>query len=176
MAESDGWSTLTIVALVTFAAIGYGPSTSNRSLGEIFGTLGNPTGSRTTSTTAAPGGTNIPTGTLVSCPGFIVGQRTASGLTLRVYYAPENGGTNCVSGTHNGSIGSTDYVRTEIRLSRYSGSSWPSYATATGAYGQETVTGAYVTNADNLCVSANVTYFPSSGQSRSISMRRFACR
>jgi hypothetical protein len=171
--EGEGWTMLAIVAAIVFAAAGITPTSSNRSLGEILGTMGNP---GTTTPTTAVRGSNIPTGTLVSCPGFIVGQRTASSLTLRVYYSPENGGTNCVSGTHNGSIGSTDYVRTEIRLSRYSGSSWPSYATATGGYGQETVTGAYITNTDNLCVSANVTYFPAGGASRSVSMRRFACR
>jgi hypothetical protein len=167
MADGEGWALLTAIALVTFAAVGTGPtSTIPRTSGS----------SARTTTNSIPAGSNVPSGPLSSCPGFIVGQRTDRGMTLRVYYSPESGGLNCVSGTHNGAIDSNSYLRTEIRLSRYSGSSWPSYATTTGAYGQETVTGAYVTGANDLCVSANVTYFPSGGTPRSISMRQFACR
>jgi hypothetical protein len=168
MSDGDGWLLLAAVAAITFAGASAVP-TGNSTLEDTFQTT------RSNSTT--PSRSNIPTGPLASCPGFIVGQRTDAGMTLRVYYSPESGGLNCVSGTRNSAVDSNSYVRTEIRLTRYSGSSWPSYAYATGAYGQETVTGAYVTDANDLCVSANVAYFPGGGaEPQSISMRQFACR
>ena len=168
MSDGDGWLLLAAVAAITFAGASSVP-TGNSTLEDTFQTTG------PNSTTATR--SNIPTGPLASCPGFIVGQRTDAGLTLRVYYSPESGGLNCVSGTRNSAVDSNSYLRTEIRLSSYSGSSWPSYAYAIGAYGQETVTGAYVTDANDLCVSASVAYYPGGGAApQSISMRRFACR
>jgi hypothetical protein len=173
MASEGGWTGFAILSLILLAALTGGASGSqNPSIRDVFGNARN---TLRTSGNSPSVSSNIPTGPLVTCPGFIVGQRTDRGMTLRVYYSPENGGTNCVSATRNSAVDSRSYLRTEIRISRYSGRNWPSYATRTGAFGQETVSGAYVTGADNLCVSANVTYFPSGGQPSSISMRRFAC-
>jgi hypothetical protein len=170
MSDGDGWLFLAAVAAITFAGASAVP-TGNSSLADTFQTT------RSNSTINSPSSSNIPTGPLAGCPGFIVGQRTDAGMTLRVYYSPESGGLNCVTGTRNSAVDSNSYLRTEIRLSSYTGSSWPSYAYATGGYGQETVTGAYVTDADNRCVSANVAYYPGGGaEPQSISMRQFACR
>jgi hypothetical protein len=167
MSDGDGWLLLAAVAAITFAGASAVP-TGNSTLADTF---------QTTGSTNSASRSNIPTGPLASCPGFIVGQRTDAGMTLRVYYSPESGGLNCVSGTRNSPVDSNSYLRTEIRISRYTGSSWPSYAYAIGAYGQETVTGAYVTDANDLCVSARVAYYPGGGAApQSISMRRFACR
>jgi hypothetical protein len=177
MAEGDGWALFTVIALIALAGAAAGPGPTGGTDSnpfDVFRNSGNST--RTTTNTTRPAGTNIPNGTLANCPGWIVGQRTDAGMTLRVYYSPEQGGLNCVSGTRNSAVDSNSYVRTEIRLSSYNGSSWPRYASATGARGQEGVAGAYVTGADDLCVSANVAYYPSGGQPRSISLRRIACR
>jgi hypothetical protein len=169
VAESDGWLLLTFIAAITFAGASSVP-TGSSTLEDTFQTSGS-------NSTNSPSQSNIPTGPLDSCPGFVVGQRTDAGMTLRVYYSPESGGLNCVSGTRNSAVDSDSYLKTEIRLSSYSGSSWPSYAYATGRRGQETVSGAYVTDADDLCVSANVAYYPGGGaEPQSISMRQFACR
>jgi hypothetical protein len=170
MSDGDGWLLLAAVAAITFAGASSVP-TGNSTLEDTFRTTG------PNSTFSSPSGSNIPSGPLAGCPGFIVGQRTDAGMTLRVYYSPESGGLNCVSGTRNSAVDSDSYLRTEIRLSSYSGSSWPSYAYATGRLGQETVSGAYVTDANDLCVSANVTYYPGGGAPpQSISLRQFACR
>ena len=170
MSDGDGWLFLGAVAAIIFAGASAVP-TGNSTLADTFRTTG------PNSTISSASRTNIPAGPLAACPGFIVGQRTEAGMTLRVYYSPESGGLNCVSGTRNSAVDSNSYLRTEIRLSSYSGSSWPSYAYAIGGYGQETVSGAYVTDADNRCVSATVAYYPGGGAPpRSISMRRFACR
>ena len=170
MSDGDGWLLLAAVAAIIFAGASSVP-TGNSTLEDTFRTTG------PNSTINSASGSNIPSGPLAGCPGFIVGQRTDAGMTLRVYYSPESGGLNCVSGTRNSAVDSDSYLRTEIRLSRYSGSSWPSYAYATGRLGQETVSGAYVTDANDLCVSANVAYYPGDGAPpQSISMRQFACR
>jgi hypothetical protein len=180
MAEGDGWALLTVIALVALAGASAGPGPTggtNSNPFDVFRTNStNSTSTDTTMNTTQPAASNMPNGPLASCPGFVVGERTDAGMTLRVYYSPEQGGLNCVSGTRTGAVDANSFIRTEIRLSSYGGSSWPRYASATGARGQEGVTGAYVTDADDLCVSANVAYYPSGGQPQSISLRRIACR
>ena len=161
MAEGDG-ALLFIVAVVALAAAGGAAGAT-------------PTPLPGTSTTTTTTDTGVPGRYLSTCPGWIVGQRTANGMTLRVYYDPQAGGLNCVSATHNGAITAPSYLKTELRFSSYSGSAWPQYSSQTGASGVRTVSGAYLTAADNRCVTAVATYYPSGGSARSVSLNRIAC-
>ncbi|HZA30252.1 MAG TPA: hypothetical protein VE462_01875 [Propionibacteriaceae bacterium] len=161
MAEGDG-ALLFVVALVAFAAAG----------GAAGATPGPFPGTSTTTTTT---NTGVPGRYLSTCPGWVVGQRTANGMTLRVYYDPQAGGLNCVSATHNGAITPPSYLKTELRFSSYTGSAWPQYSSQTGAAGDRSVSGAYLTAADNRCVTAVATYYPSGGTARTVSLNRIAC-
>jgi hypothetical protein len=161
MAEGDG-ALLFVVALVAFAAAG----------GAAGATPGTFPGTSTTTTTTNPG---VQGRYLSTCPGWVVGQRTANGMTLRVYYDPQAGGLNCVSATHNGAITAPSYLKTELRFSSYSGSAWPEYTSQAGASGARTVSGAHLTAADNRCVTAVATYYPSGGSPRTVSLNRIAC-
>jgi hypothetical protein len=165
MAEGDGTALLVVVALVAMAAAGTG------------GTAGPITvpGSTAGTTTTVPNTSTIPGGYLSTCPGWIVGQKTANGTTLRVYYDPQAGGLNCVSAVRNGAITAPSYLKAEIRFSSYSGSSWPQYSSRVGASGAVAVSGAYLTAADNRCVTARATYYLSGGTARSVSLNRIAC-
>lgn len=162
MAEGDGalWFVIAVVAIAAAGAGGAGAQP-----------LPFPGSSTTTNTT----NTGIPGGSLSTCPGWVVGQKTANGMTLRVYYDPQSGGLNCVSATHNGAITAPSYLKTELRFASYSGSAWPEYSSRTGASGVRTVSGAYLTAADNRCVTAVATYYPSGGSARTVSLNRIAC-
>ena len=128
-------------------------------------------GSSTTTTTT----TGIPGGYLSTCPGWIVGQKTANGITLRVYYDLQAGGLNCVSATRNGVVTAPSYLKAELRFSSYSGSAWPQYFLAVGAAGAQMVSGAYLTAADNRCVTVVGTYYLSGGTARRVSLNHIAC-
>ena len=127
-------------------------------------------GSSTTTTTT----TGIPGGYLSTCPGWIVGQKTANGITLRVYYDPQAGGLNCVSATRNGVVTAPSYLKAELRFSSYPVR--PGLSTSrVGAAGAQMVSGAYLTAADNRCVTAVGTYYLSGGTARRVSLNRIAC-
>lgn len=161
MADGDG-VLLLVVALVAIAAAGTGASGTQP--------ITIPGSSTTTTTT-----TGIPGGYLSTCPGWIVGQKTANGITLRVYYDPQAGGLNCVSATRNGVVTAPSYLKAELRFSSYSGSAWPQYSSRVGASGVQMVSGAYLTAADNRCVTARGTYYLSGGTARSVSLNHIAC-
>lgn len=161
MADGDG-VLLLVVALVAIAAAGTGASGTQP--------ITIPGSSTTTTTT-----TGIPGGYLSTCPGWIVGQKTANGITLRVYYDPQAGGLNCVSATRNGVVTAPSYLKAELRFSSYSGSAWPQYSSRVGAAGAQMVSGAYLTAADNRCVTAVGTYYLSGGTARRVSLNRIAC-
>ncbi len=161
MADGDG-VLLVVVALVAIAAAG--------------------TGASGTQPITFPGSEHdhddhrrIPGGYLSTCPGWIVGQKTANGMTLRVYYDPQSGGLNCVSVTRNGVVTAPSYLKAELRFSSYSGSAWPQYSSRVGAAGAQVVSGAYLTAADNRCVTAVGTYYLSGGTARKVSLNRIAC-
>ena len=164
MADGDG-VLLVVVALVAIAAAGTGASGTQP--------LTFPGTTTTTGTTTTNAG--IPGGYLSTCPGWIVGQKTANGITLRVYYDPQAGGLNCVSATRNGVITAPSYMKAEIRFASYSGSAWPQYSSRVGASGVQMVSGAYLTAADNRCVTARGTYYLSGGSARSVSLNHIAC-
>ncbi|HKF86722.1 MAG TPA: hypothetical protein VKB85_01455 [Propionibacteriaceae bacterium] len=164
MADGDG-VLLLVVALVAIAAAGSGASGT-----EPIRFPGSGTTTTTTGTTSG-----IPGGYLSTCPGWIVGQRTANGMTLRVFYDPQSGGLNCVSVTRNGVVTAPSYLRAELRFSSYSGSAWPQYSSRVGAAGAQVVSGAYLTAADNRCVTAVGTYYLSGGTARRVSLNRIAC-
>src|SRR5215212_7726823 len=153
MADGDG-VLLLVVAFVAIAAAGSGASGT-----QPIRFPGSGTTTTTTGTT-----TGIPGGYLSTCPGWIVGQRTANGMTLRVFYDPQSGGLNCVSVTRNGVVTAPSYLRAELRFSSYSGSA-----------GAQVVSGAYLTAADNRCVTAVGTYYLSGGTARRVSLNRIAC-
>jgi hypothetical protein len=96
-------------------------------------------------------------------------------MTLRVFYDPQSGGLNCVSVTRNGVVTAPSYLRAELRFSSYSGSAWPQYSSRVGAAGAQVVSGAYLTAADNRCVTAVGTYYLSGGTARRVSLNRIAC-
>ena len=79
MADGDG-VLLVVVALVAIAAAGTGASGTQP--------ITFPGSSTTTTTTGTT--TGIPGGYLSTCPGWIVGQKTANGMTC-VYYDPQAG-------------------------------------------------------------------------------------
>ncbi len=174
MAEGDGWALITIVALVGFAGVFGTTSTTPATNPSSFPTIGNPTTGGSTGTSTVPetarapepGQTNIPGGAVAACPGTVVFSGTENGLTLRIFYSPEAGGTNCSSVTRTGAVDANSYLTTEIRVSRTfpESNSWPDYAAVGGAFGADMVTGAYVTGTTNLCVTANGKYFPAGGE------------
>lgn len=136
------------------------------------------------STTASSDSTVVvgsPTGTartrMSSCPGRVVSQTTQSDLTLRIYYAEQAGGTNCLSVAHQGPVTAPGFLRAEIRIDGYTGTDWPRYASEDGAPGAAEVTGAYIVGTNGHCVSATGTYFPTGagGSSTSVSVAGVGC-
>jgi hypothetical protein len=161
MAEGDGVVLFVVAALVAFAAAGGAAGATPRPI---------PGTSTTTTTTAG-----VPGGYLSTCPGWIVGQKTANGMTLRVYYDPQAGGLNCVSVVRNGGMTAPSYLKAELRFSSYSGTAYPQYSSRAGASGVRAVSGAYLTAADNRCVTAVGTYYPSGGSAQTVSLNKIAC-
>ncbi len=163
-----GWALFVVIALVGFAGVFATPATTPGTNSSPLNTGGS-TGTSTVPETARapePGQTNIPGGAAAACPGTVVLSGTENGLTLRIFYSPEAGGTNCSSVTRAGAVNANSYLTTEIRVSRTfpESNSWPDYAAVGGAFGADVVTGAYVTGTTNLCVTANGKYFPAGGE------------
>jgi hypothetical protein len=85
---------------------------------------------------------------LSECPGRVVGQAAQNDLTLRVFYASQARGTNCVAATHQGPVTAPGFLRIEIRTDGYAGNQWPTYATRDGEPGASEVVGAYLIGTD----------------------------
>ena len=115
---------------------------------------------------------------LASCPGSVVGQHTANDLTVRISYDARSGGLNCVTAVHTGPVTPPGYLRAEIRIADYTGTSWPRYASTTGAPGAAEVGGAYLIGTDGRCITGTATYFPAGadgGSSTSVSLSGIGC-
>jgi hypothetical protein len=115
---------------------------------------------------------------LASCPGSVVGQHTANDLTVRISYDARSGGLNCVTAVHTGPVTPPGYLQAEIRIADYTGTSWPRYASTTGAPGVAEVGGAYLIGTDGRCVTGTATYFPAGadgGSSTSVSLSGIGC-
>ena len=176
MADGDGWAFFLVVAMVAFAGATAGTAGTNPNPGSGGGS-GTSTTTTTSATSPGPGTTNIPGGAFASCPGTLVYSATEDGLTLRIFYSPQDGGLNCSSVTRAGSVGPNSYLATEIRVSRTypESNAWPDYAAVGGGLGDGIVDGAYVTGTNELCVTANGKYFPANGEPVAIVRRLIEC-
>ena len=187
MAEGKGGSGGSAVLVAVL--IGAGLALADGGLTTTSTTTGTTTGTTTTSesgstTTARSSSTVVVTSDLTtaptplsSCPGRVVSQTTENDITLRLYYDAQAKGVNCVSAVHHGTVTAPGYLLIEIRFADYTGSSWPQYASQTGAAGASEVTGTYLIETDNRCVSAAVTYYSTGapGAGSSVSLARVAC-
>ena len=189
MAGKGGTALLIAVAIgVSVGLLDQSPVASSTSTSTPSATAtasASATASAMASVTASPGSTAEVTsgeGTapapLASCPGHLVGQQTASDLTVRVYYDTQARGLNCVAAVHNGTVTPPGYLQVEIRIADYTGTSWPRYASKTGAPGVAEVSGAYLIGTDGKCVTASSTYYPSGsagGSRTSVSLSGIGC-
>lgn len=158
-ASSTNSSTVSSTAAVT-ATAGSGSTTASSDSTVVVGSTPGPARTR-----------------LAGCPGRVVGQTTQNDLTLRIYYADQAGGTNCLSVTHQGAVTAPGFLRAEIRVDGYPGTDWPRYASEDGDPGAAEVAGAYLVGTNGQCVSATGTYFPTGagGSSTSVSVAGVGC-
>ena len=190
MADGDGSSSAVGIAVLVAVLIGFvaggrattdtTTTTTNSGTGTSSRTTTSSSGSTTTvrssNTVVTSSTTQAPT-PLASCPGRVVQQTSANGITLRLYYDAQAGGVNCVSAAHEGGVTPPAYLQTELRFATSVGTAWPVYATQSGAAGAAEVSGTYLIRTDNRCVTAVATYYPSGsgGPSSSASLTRVAC-
>ena len=141
------------------------PSTTTPATPPPVTTTGTPN-STTQATTNIPGGTLFMcSGELISTDSVAVGSGT---MTLRVYYAPVNGGRNCAIATRTGAASLPGQMYTTLRFDDYDGDRWPNFAyhrstTSAGSSG-----GVYLDDTDGACVRARVAFRPSSGGSQTV--------
>jgi hypothetical protein len=182
MADGDGggggggWLGPAAVVVAIFLALGAGSSTTTSS-GTTTSSSGSSTTTTSSSSTVVTSSTTTAPQPLTACPGKVVRQQTANGITLKLYYDPQAKGVNCVTAIHNGPTPASASLRTELRFSTSLGVAWPDYAAQVGAAGAGTVNGTYLISTDNRCVTAVATYNPngSGGSSSSVSLSRVAC-
>jgi len=185
MAGKGGTALLIAVAIgVSLGLLDQSPVASSTSTSTPSATA-TASASATASVTASPGSTaEVTSGEatapapLASCPGHVVGQQVVSDLTVRVYYDTQARGLNCVAAVHNGTVTPPGYLQVEIRIADYTGTSWPRYASKTGAPGVAEVSGAYLIGTDGKCVTASSTYYPSGsggGSRTSVSLSGIGC-
>ena len=100
------------------------PSTTTPATPPPVTTTGTPN-STTQATTNIPGGTLFMcSGELISTDSVAVGSGT---MTLRVYYAPVNGGRNCAVATRTGAASLPGQMYTTLRFDDYDGDRWPNF-------------------------------------------------
>ena len=190
MAEGKGGSGGSAVLVAVLIGTGLaladgGLTTTSTTTGTTTGTTtettttsesGSTTTARSSSTVVVTSDTTTAPTPLSSCPGRVVSQTTENDITLRLYYDAQAKGVNCVSAVHHGTVTAPGYLLIEIRFADYTGTSWPQYASQTGAAGASEVTGTYLIETDNRCVSAAAKYFPSgAGGASSVSLAKVAC-
>jgi hypothetical protein len=162
------------LALLGYAASGVSSSTAGTT------TTGWPTTTTTTPPTTSRTETNIPGGTLESCKGTVVANKTArssnGNVNLKVYYTEDND-RNCAVATRFGWAPRTQ-GRLSVRLSfsDYEGTSWPEYAVAWSQPHTTQLGGVYLDDTYNRCVSATASFAPFTGMDKvTVSMGPIGC-
>lgn len=114
---------------------------------------------------------NIPGGPLSSCSGKVVANKTATAsdgsLNIKIYFSPVDGDRNCVKVTRRGWPPKLQGRMTaRIWFSDNGGTAWPESAERTIQPHATKVSGVYLDDTYNRCVSASGTYAPYNGMSR----------
>jgi hypothetical protein len=114
---------------------------------------------------------NMPGGPLSSCSGKVIANKTKTtsdgSLNVKLYFSSVDGDRNCVVVTRRGWPAKMQGRMTaRIWFSDYSGTGWPEYAVRTIQPHANRVTGVYLDDTYNRCVSASGSYAPFNGMSR----------
>jgi hypothetical protein len=161
-----------ILFLLFLALIGYAVGGGSWTSSTAGTTTPNPTPIYTTtpgSTTAtSKSGTNIPGGTLQSCPGKVIANKTATSsngsVNLKIYFSPHHGDRNCAVATAFGWPNKTQgRLTVRLRFADYNGNQWPESAVATSQPHTTQLTGVYLDDTYNRCVNSSATYTPFTG-------------
>ena len=149
------------LALLGYAAGGISSSTAGTT------TTGVPTTTTTTPSTTSRTETNIPGGTLETCKGTVVANKTARGsngnVNLKVYFTEDND-RNCAVATRFGWPSRTQgRLSVRLRFSDYEGTQWPEYVVAWSQPHTTQLGGVYLDDTYNRCISASATYAPYTG-------------
>jgi hypothetical protein len=114
---------------------------------------------------------NIPTGPLSRCSGKVIASKTNTtsngSVNVKIYFSAVHNDRNCVVVTRRDWPGRMQGRMTaRIWFSDYGGRAWPESAERTIAPHVTRVTGVYLDDTYNRCVSASGSYAPYSGMSR----------
>jgi hypothetical protein len=106
--------------------------------------------------------TNLPGGTLEACRGKVVANKTSrsshGSLNLKIYYTEDND-RNCAEATRHGWPDRTQgRMRVTMRFSDYTGNQWPEYAWAWSQPHTTKLSGVYLDDTYNRCVTATASY------------------
>jgi hypothetical protein len=114
---------------------------------------------------------NIPGGPLSSCSGKVIASKTNTtsdgSVNVKIYFSSAHNDRNCVVVTRRGWPPKMQGRMTaRIWFSDYGGRAWPESAERTIAPHVTRVTGVYLDDTYNRCVSASGSYAPYNGLSR----------
>jgi len=114
---------------------------------------------------------NIPGGPLSSCSGKVIANKTKStsdgSLNVKLYFSSVDGDRNCVVVTRRGWPAKMQGRMTaKLWFTDYGGAGWPEYAVGTIQPHGNRVTGVYLDDTYNRCVSASGSYAPYNGMSK----------
>jgi hypothetical protein len=162
-----------LTALASGASGGTAPTTNT-----IPGA--NQTNTSAVSPASASTSTNIPTGTLLACPGELISTDTVDAgggaLTLEVFYAPTDGGRNCTVATKTGSAaGRPGVLVTTLQFHSYDGRKWPRYAISRTNGNRSGAV--YINDTNGKCVRAWARFLPADGgRSVTVTSGKVGCR
>jgi hypothetical protein len=162
-----------ILFLLFLALLGYAAGGGTwPSSGSGTTTTANPTPIYTTTpgttTSTAKSTTNIPTGTLKSCPGKVIANKTATSnngsVNLKIYFSTQHGDRNCAVATRFGWPDKTQgRLTVKMRFSDYDGNQWPEYAQASSQPHTTKLRGIYLDDTYNRCITSSATFTPFTG-------------
>ncbi len=162
-----------VMFLLFLGLIAYAVGTTSTTSGSTTKTT-SPTYTTSPAPTNQPAQTdtsNIPGAPLSSCSGKVIANKTTTtsdgSLNIKIYFSPVDGDRNCVVVTRRGWPPRLQGRMTaRIWFSDYGGAAWPEYAERTVQPHVTKVTGVYLDDTYNRCVSASGTYAPYNGMSR----------
>jgi hypothetical protein len=162
-----------IMFLLILGLIAYAVGGSSATSGSTTKTT-TPTYTTTPAPTNQPAQTdnsNIPGGPLSSCSGKVIASKTKStsdgSINVKIYFSSAHNDRNCVVVTRRGwPPRMQGRMTARIWFSDYGGRAWPESAERTIAPHVNRVTGVYLDDTYNRCVSASGTYAPYNGMSR----------
>jgi hypothetical protein len=161
-----------VLFLLFLALLGYAASGGTWTSSTAGTTAPKPTPIYTTgpgpTPSTAKGSTNIPGGTLQTCPGNVIANKTATSsngsVNLKIYFSPKHGDRNCAVATRFGWPSKTQgELRVKMRFSDYSGNQWPEYAAASSQPHTTQLVGVYLDDTYNRCVTSSATFTPFTG-------------